>query len=66
MSRMSLSKENGIRLTVTNNQTLTLRAVLEAIPTNVPRRAFDPQGSVVLTLEQLVREIAGVQDWDRE
>lgn len=66
LMKIRLSKENGINLTVTNNQTLTLSAILDTIPSNVPRRAFDPQGPVVVTLEQLGREIAGVQDWDRE
>jgi len=61
-----LSEANGIRLSIVHNQILTLDGILGVIPKDIPLRVVDPKGPVVLTLEELGREVAGNQDWDRE
>ncbi len=66
LRKAQLSKDNNIRLSVVHNRILTLRGILEVTPNDIPRRAFDPKGPVVLTLEELGREVARNQDWDRE
>lgn len=64
--KIRLSKEHRIRLSVVTNQDLTLKGILEAIPQDVPRRAFDSTGPMIQTLEQIGKEVAGNQSWDRE
>ncbi len=64
--KVNLSDANGIRLSVANNRNLNLDGILKVIPKDVPLRAFDPKGPMVLTLEQLGFEIAGNQGWDRD
>ena len=66
LRKAQLSKDNNIRLSVVHNRVLTLGGILEVIPDDVPRRVFDPKGPVILTLEELGREVARNQDWDRE
>lgn len=66
LRKIQLSKENNIRLSVVHNRILTLEGILEVIPDDVPRRVFDPKGPVILTLEDIAREVARNQDWDRE
>lgn len=66
LRKAHLSKDNNIRLSVVHNRVLTLGGILEVIPDDVPRRVFDPKGPVILTLEELGREVARNQDWDRE
>lgn len=61
-----LSDANGIRLSIVHNQILTLGGILGVIPKDVPLRTIDPKGPVVVALEELGREVAGSQDWDRE
>lgn len=64
--KMELSKENSIRLAVVHNKILNLAGILEIMPTDIPRRIIDAQGPIVLTLQELAREVARNQDWDRE
>lgn len=64
--KLHLSDANGIRLSVVHNQLLTLDGILGVIPIDVPLRAIDPKGPMILMLEELGREVAGNQDWDRE
>lgn len=66
LRKIYLSNQNGIRLSVVHNQILTLEGVLGVIPRDVPLRALNPRGPVILTLEDLGREVAGNQGWDRE
>jgi DNA-binding transcriptional ArsR family regulator len=66
LRKAQLSKNNNIRLSVVHNRILTLNGILEVIPNDIPRRVFDPKGPVILTLEELGREVARNQDWDRE
>lgn len=63
--KVRLSKQNKVRLSTVTKQDLTLEKILEAIPDDIPRRAFDPNGPFVQVLEKLGREIAGRRDWDR-
>jgi len=61
-----LCEKHNIRLTEIDNHSLSLAKVLKAIPPDIPRRAYDPDGPFVQMLEQAGREASGVTEWDRE
>lgn len=64
--KAQLSKQNKVRLSTITKQDLTLERILDAIPDDVPRREFDPNGPFIQMLERLGREISGRREWDRE
>lgn len=66
LMKANLSKQNHVRLSLVTKHDLTLDRILETLPSDVPRRAFDTGGPFVQMLEKAGREIAGRQDWDRE
>jgi hypothetical protein len=63
--KAQLCKQHGITLTPITKHDLTLERMLGLIPERIPRRVFDPNGPIVVVLEQLGREIAKGRDWDR-
>ena len=64
--KAELCKQHGIRLSHVTKRDLTLGKMLEAIPEDVPRRSFDPDGPYIKMLEQLGRKVAEGREWDRE
>ncbi len=63
--KVGLSQKNNIRLSVVTKNDLSLEKLLPMVPSDVPKRIFDPKGPFVQALERVGKACATGQQWDR-
>ena len=62
LQKAETARKNRIRLSTVSCLDLTLETMQAKIPSDIPRRQFDPKGPYIQMLERLGREAAGPQD----